>query len=168
MEKLLDWVEKNAQENLRFRLQNAESLAKDSAAALAIALAGMGGALAFGAKAMENGVITPFIAGSIGTSAWLALCAALIVLRCIQCRDLEAPANEPRNLFQPQYDLNVLREVELENIQARIEKTNIRNHSVAYWLDRCRLILAATPIIFLVGFLCKAAADHVAQVLAGG
>lgn len=63
MEKLLDWVEKNAQENLRFRLQNAESLAKDSASALAIALAGMGGALAFGAKAMENGVITPFIAG---------------------------------------------------------------------------------------------------------
>lgn len=45
MEKLLEWAEKNGLENLRFRLQNAETLAKESSSTLTLTLAAMGGTL---------------------------------------------------------------------------------------------------------------------------
>ncbi len=168
MEKLLDWAEKNALENLRFRLQNAETLAKDASSALTLALAAMGGALAYGVKGLEGGAVTPLIGGTLGSTAWLAVCATLIVFRCIQSRPLVPPTNEPNNIFQPEHSLDDLRRVELKNIQARIEQTTTRNQAVAFWLDRCRLMLAFTPAVFLAGYLCTVAAGLVFPAPAAG
>lgn len=168
MEKLLDWVEKNALENLRFRLQNSETLAKDASSALTLALAAMGGALAYGVKGLEGGIVTPLIGGTLASTVWLAICAMAIVFRCLQSRELAAPTNEPGNIFQPDHSLDDLRRVELRNIQGRIEQTTARNQAVAFWLDRCRLMLALTPAVFLAGFACTAAAGLVAQGLAVG
>lgn len=168
MEKLLDWVEKNALENLRFRIQNAETLAKDASSTLTLALAAMGGALAYGVKGLEGGTVTPLIGGTLASTAWLAICAMVIVFRCLQSRELVAPTNEPGNIFQPEHSLDDLRRVELRNIQGRIEQATARNQAVAFWLDRCRLMLALTPAVFLAGFACTAAAGLGAQGLVGG
>ena len=45
MNDLIDWAEKSGLENLRFRLQNAETLAKEASSTLTILLAGMGGSI---------------------------------------------------------------------------------------------------------------------------
>ena len=50
MTDLLDWVEKQALENLRFRIQDADNLTKESNTTLTILLAGMGASLAYGIK----------------------------------------------------------------------------------------------------------------------
>lgn len=168
MEKLLDWVEKNALENLRFRLQNAETLAKEASSVLTLDLAAMGGSLAYGVKGLEGGTITPLIGGTLVSTIWLAICAIVIVFRCLQSRELAAPTNEPNNIFQPEYSLDDLRRVELKNIQARIEQTTTRNQTVAFWLDRCRLMLALTPAAFLAGSACTVVVGLVAQGLAAG
>lgn len=161
MEKLLDWVEKSGLENLRFRLQNTETLAKEASSTLTLTLAAMGGTLAYGVKGLEGGVITPLIGGTLAITVWLAICAMLMVFKCIQTRDLVPPTNEPNNIFQPDHSLDELRRVELKNIQLRIEQTTTRNQVVARWLDKCRLMLALTPVVFLAGFACKAVVDHV-------
>lgn len=165
MERLLDWVEKNALENLRFRLQNAESLAKDASSTLTLVLAAMGGTLAYGVKGLEDRM-TPLIGGTWAVAGWLAICAVFIVFRCIQTRELVAPTNEPINIFQPEHSLDDLRRVELKNIQGRIELATARNQAVAYWLDKCRLMLALSPAVFLVGFACTAAVGRVFPVMA--
>ncbi|MCB1895980.1 MAG: hypothetical protein H6945_20215 [Zoogloeaceae bacterium] len=51
---LLDWVEKTGQENLDFRLENAETLARESNTTLTILLAGIGGTLAYAAKGLDG------------------------------------------------------------------------------------------------------------------
>jgi len=167
MEKLIDWVEKNALENLRFRLQNAETLAKDASSTLTWVLAAMGGTLAYSVKGLEDGSLAPLIAGTLSASLWLAICAGLLVIRCIQTRELVAPTNEPSNIFQPEHSLDDLRRAELRNIQERIELATARNRTVAYWLDKCRLMLTFTPLVFLAGYACWVVVDHVFPALVG-
>lgn len=168
MEELLDWAEKNGLENLRFRLQISEALAKDASSTLTLTLAAMGGAMAYGIKGLEGGTVSPLVIGILAVTGWLAFCAMLIVFRCIQTRELVAPTNEPNNIFQPEYALDDLRRVELKNIQMRIEQATARNWTVAYWLDKSRLMLALTPAVFLVGFACTAAVGLVFPVPAAG
>lgn len=168
MKELLDWVEKNALENLRARLQNAEVLAKEASSALTLALAGVGGGLAYGIKALESGPLVPWAMALWVAVAWLAICAGLVLVRCIQTRELELPTNSPRNLWQPKFGVDALREVELDNIQGRIDRTAERNQQVAYWLDRCRLMLVATPAVYLAAFLCAVAVGRVAGVVPAG
>jgi hypothetical protein len=63
---------------------------------------------------------------------------------------LPAATNEPMNLYQTGYGIDALREVELKNLQDRIEQTTARNHRVAAWLDRIRLLALASPVIFVI------------------
>lgn len=149
MEKTLDWVEKNALENLRFRLQNAETLAKDASALLTILLAGIGGGMAYAVKGFESGEWTPIVVGAAGFTSWLMLCALVLTLRCILTAELQLPTNEPDNL-NPAFDMSIdeARRYELKNIQARINATKVRNQRVAYWMDRVRLAATLSPLAF--------------------
>lgn len=149
MSDLLDWAEKAGLENLRFRLQNAEALAKEAASTLTLLLAGTGGALAYAVKGFEA-MPTPIAFGVAGLSAWLAIVGCVLVYFCMLTTDLPTPTNEPANLYQKQFDLAALREVELRNIQERIEQVTARNRRVAAWLDRSRLLALASPLIFTI------------------
>lgn len=150
MSELLDWAEKAGMENLRFRLQNAETLAKEAASTLTIILAGMGGALAYAVKGFEQAVPSSMAFGAAGLSVWLMVTGAVLVCFCILSMDLPTPTNDPLNLYQKKYTLDALREVELKNIQERIALVKARNHRVAAWLDRSRLLALASPLIFVI------------------
>lgn len=51
----IEWIEEAGRENLRFRLQNAETLAREAHQTLLVLLAGMGGALAYVVKTLDAG-----------------------------------------------------------------------------------------------------------------
>lgn len=157
MSDLLDWAEKSGLENLNFRLQNAETLAKEAASTLTILLAGIGGALAFAVKGFEEAPPTPLAIGTAGLAIWLMITGCLLVVFCMLTTSLPALTNEPKNLYQKGFELNALREVELRNIQERITQTAARNHRVAAWLDRCRLLALASPLVFAISALAWAA-----------
>lgn len=151
MSDLLDWADKSGLENIRFRLQNAETLARDAATTLTVLFAGMGAALAYAIK----GVAAPqgldaLAVGAMGLAAWLMVLAVVLIVQCILSTDLPTPTNEPKNLYQEDYDLDALREAELRNLQARIEQVTARNHRVAAWLDRVRLAATASPLVFII------------------
>ncbi|TDG25676.1 hypothetical protein EYW47_05825 [Paraburkholderia silviterrae] len=60
---------------------------------------------------------------------------------------IHAPTNEPRNIFQPTFSLESIKEVEFENLQQRIDETAARNARVADRLNRIRLCALLTPLI---------------------
>lgn len=151
MEKAIDWIERQALENLRFRLTNAETLAREANATLLILLAGVGGGLAYVAKGMESPALSALTAGAAAFTGWLVLCALMLTAKCILTANLAVPTNEPKNL-KPAIgmDLDRAREYELENIQGRIDETKARNWRIARWLDRVRLMAVSSPVVFAI------------------
>lgn len=153
MKELLDWAEKAGAENIKFRLQNSETLAKDAATMLTILLAGIGGALAYVMKGLEVRPISALTFGAGVFAAWLMFAAVVLMVQCIVTTALPAPTNEPKNLYQKDFDLEQLREVELRNLQERIAQAIARNHRVAAWLDRVRLLAIVSPAVLLIAAL---------------
>jgi hypothetical protein len=151
MSDVLDWAEKAGNENIKFRLQNSEALAKESAVMLTILITGLGGALALAMRYTETATASePIAAGAAAVSVWFMISAVTLVHQCIRTFDLPAPTNEPINLYQPAFTLIQLREVELQNLQHRIEDVTRRNGRVARWLDRVRYWSVATPLVFII------------------
>lgn len=148
MSEMIEWVERAALENLRFRLQNAETLAKDASSLLMLLLGGMGAALAYSVRALESGAADPAHIGVFAVMGWLLLSCLVLVWQCILTMPLQAPTNEPDNLMQPGYEFEVIRRAELNNIQARINEAVQRNHHVAAWLDRVRIAVTISPMVF--------------------
>lgn len=146
----LEWAEKSAIENLRGRLATGDMLLTQANQLLALLLAGMAGALAYGAKVFQQGA-GPLEWGAATIAAWLAAAAITLTHKCIATRVTQMLFNEPKNLLQPGYALPQMRAFELENLQARIEATKARNSNVAWWLDRCRYAAALTPAVFALG-----------------
>ena len=168
MNELLDYAEKAGLENLRFRLANAETLAKEANTVLTILLAGMGGATALAAKGFEQqqGLPGAVTVGAVFIAVWLMLVAALLVLFCMVSTDLPVPTNEPLNLYQTDFQLDQIRAVELRNLDERIKQATARNHRVSAWLDRVRLMAVASPIVFVATALAWAALAPDLAVLA--
>ncbi|MCU7933702.1 MAG: hypothetical protein KZQ99_02340 [Candidatus Thiodiazotropha sp. (ex Dulcina madagascariensis)] len=150
MKDLLTYAEEAGMENLRFRIQNSEVLAKEAASTLTIILAGMGGSLAYAAKGLEHTPPSSLVLGAAALALWLMIVGCLLVVFCMLTTELQVPTNEPTNLYQAKYSIEKIRIAELKNIQARIEKATMRNQRVAVWLDRCRLLFLASPLIFAI------------------
>jgi hypothetical protein len=120
MSELIDWAEKAGLENLRFILQNAETLSKEASSTLTALLAGMGGSLAYAVKGFEQTSLSPLAIGAVALAVWLMIAGCLLVIFCMLTTFLPAPTNEPRNLYQKKFTVEILREIELQNIQERI------------------------------------------------
>lgn len=146
-EKLLDWAEKAGLESIKLHHQAADDLGKEATTTLTVLLAGAGGALAYSAKAIDGGGASPLAVSSGAACVWLFVLCAILVQKCLKVRDIAAQINEPLNLFQPEYDLDALREVELKNLQERINQVRERNEKTAYWLNGVRLAAIATPAV---------------------
>ncbi|PIF38016.1 hypothetical protein CLV01_3199 [Delftia sp. 60] len=157
----LDWVEKAAIENLRGRLATGDVLLAQSNTLLSLLLVGIGGSLAYVVKLLEGSAASPLVVGMSSVSVWLFLVAAVLAFNCLFTRETQVLYNEPKSLRNDTLkSLNLsfedLRGFELENIQERIEKTELRNRCVAMWLDRCRGAAVATPVVFTVAALGSA------------
>ncbi len=152
MSDLLDYAEKAGAENLKFRLQNAETLAKEANTVLTILLAGIGGSVALVAKGFEqmHGLPSAITVGAIVLAMWLTLAAGTLVVCCMLSMDLPVPTNEPLNLYQPEFEFDKIRVAELRNLDGRIKNATARNHRVAAWLDRVRLLVVGSPLVFLL------------------
>lgn len=150
MSELLEWVEKQALENLRFRIQDAENLTKESNATLTLLLAGMGAGLAYGIKLLDTNAEPWLLLSVFIFAAYLLVLCALLVFKCLKISAIPAPTNEPKNLYQVEFTLASLREAELKNVQQRINEAVMRNDMVATWLNRVRLFAVGSPVIFSV------------------
>ena len=103
MEKL-DWIERAAIENLTRRVQNADAIHKEANTLLALLLSGGGAALYFAPKE------TALTSLALSVSFWLFAVAIAVTWNCLMFSDYPAVWNEPKNLNNTQYELDLLRE----------------------------------------------------------
>ncbi|MBL7005120.1 MAG: hypothetical protein ISR69_13970 [Gammaproteobacteria bacterium] len=151
MEQLLDWVEAQAYENLKFRITCLENILKECNTTLTILLAGVGASAAYAFKMLDSGSAEMWlIAGIIGLCFYFLILSALLITKCIKIDEIQVPTNEPDNLYQPNFDIIKLREIELKNVQARINKAAARNLRVANWLNKIRMLILISPAAFLL------------------
>jgi Na+-transporting methylmalonyl-CoA/oxaloacetate decarboxylase gamma subunit len=147
----LDWAEKLGLENLRYSLKIADVLAKEAQTTLTVVLAACGAALGWAAK---DGI--PYTITALGmavVSIYLMLVAAVIVLRCLKIAAIWPPTNDPENYFFEGYKTHSLLDLKRGSIrvtQRSVDLNRQRNAHVADWIDRTRLAIVATPIVFAV------------------
>lgn len=146
---LLDWVEKCGIENMKDHVSNADIIQKQASTLLTLLLSGAGAALYFGMQHEE------FRLAALAVSFWLFAVAAFLTLKCLMFGDFPSVWNEPKNLNQPDYGLDELREFELLNLQGRIKQAVAINFTKSVRLNRCILATCFTPVIALIawGFL---------------
>lgn len=147
MSEFAEWVEERALENLRFHIQSAEMISKEANTTLTVFLAGFGGASAYTVKLADAHASTWLLSATIAFGICLLVLSGLLILFCLKIEVIPAPTNEPRNLNQPSFSLQSMREDELENLQGRIDETAKRNERVAERLNRIRLCALLTPVI---------------------
>jgi hypothetical protein len=145
---VLEWAEHAGIEGLKRHHDSATWVSKQATTTLAVLLAGMGWSLTYAMRVFEP-LPGPMAWGSLAFCAYLSALAVLLTVRCLLVRPVPAVYNEPAHLGQPGWPLDKLREVELENIQARIGETAAKTAQVAWWLNIVRAAAIASP---LVGF----------------
>ncbi|KVT74813.1 MULTISPECIES: hypothetical protein [Burkholderia cepacia complex] len=150
MSELLEWVEKSAIENLKAHHACADVVAKDAATTLTVFLAALGGGLAYAAKALEQHSLNWLSVGAMAFTGWFLVLSLLLVSRCLMVRAMPSIYNEPRNIFQPEFSIDDLKEAEIQGLQQRIDMAAAGNAKVVKSLNRLRLAAAASPIVFIV------------------
>ena len=150
MNETLVWIEKAALENLRDRSNNGDLIHKEANTLLTILLSGAGAALYFGMQ--HSDVRFP----ALTVSLWLFGIATILTFKCLMFGDYPSVWNEPKNLNQKGYELDQLRQVELENIQARISLATELNCTKSRRLNRCILAACSTPLVGFIAWLVSA------------
>lgn len=144
------WVEDAAKANSTFQIGCADVLDRQASVLLNLLLAGAGGALAYAVNLAEKQAAAWQQVGMAGTAIWLFLVAGLLLVQALWNRPTYGPANDPENLQQA-HDMALVAAIayELENRQFCITANRTRNNTIGRWLNICRCLAAATPLIFL-------------------
>jgi hypothetical protein len=148
----LDWVEKAALENIKGHIKSAEDMKRESNGALTVILAGAAGSLAYAAKFLEAPSQMDLAVAFGALAFYLFALGATLVHRCLRIGEFPPPTNEPAHLNQKQYSVNRLREVELRNMQRRIEAAAAINESTAGRLNRIWMAATASPLVAAIAF----------------
>ncbi|WP_186104940.1 hypothetical protein [Burkholderia gladioli] len=150
MSDLLEWVEKSAIENLKTHHACADVIAKDAATTLTVFLAALGGGLAYAIKALDQHSVNWLSVGSAAFTVYFLMLSVLLVVKCLMSRELPSIYNEPRNINQPTFTLEQLKDAEIEGLQRRIDAAARSNRRVVVWLNGLRLAAVVSPIVFIV------------------
>jgi hypothetical protein len=146
-----EYIQQEAAKNIAFHFECMECLQKESNNTLTFLYVVVAAAFS-GAFKLFSSHGSKVLAGSLSIlCAYLAFLAAYLVLKCLLARDAEAPANEPKNLkIKSPYSSEEIQDFELENLQIRIDRTKERNEKTAKNLNRVRVLICISPLIFFV------------------
>jgi|GEM_PF-1556754 len=150
--KVLEWIEKQAQESIKARFVTCELISKESQTTLTVILAGVAGSATYATKIFEPGPASPLAVAAACICAYFVLVALCLVFLCMMFRAYPAQYQEPKNLMQPSYSLDELREAELRNIDQRITEAKEINDKRARRLNRIRVAIAISPFVFVAFF----------------
>jgi hypothetical protein len=153
MNEKLKWIEDEARANAAFHVASADVLAKEANTTLNLMLAGASGSLAYMVSLVERSGWVWSAAGMGAVSGYLFALAAVLVVKCLRIRKIWPAANEPENLIKSDLDLADLMTDQLASKQRCIIRNRDRNEEVSLWLNRCRVAVTATPLVFILAAL---------------
>jgi hypothetical protein len=161
--KVLEWIEKQGQDNLKARFTTNDILAKEVQTTLTVLLAAVGASAAHGIKIFEAGPSGPVVLASAVVCVYLIAVSAVLVCGCMMFRWYPALSQDPKNLLQPEHALTDLREAELRNLSDRIEAATKINAKRARRLNRVRFAALASPGVFALAAAIGVAAGALPQ-----
>ncbi len=146
------WAFECGYSNLKQRIDTGTVLVAQSATTLALLLAGLGAALAYGVRVFESrpGIVAW---GAAAVCVWMALLAAVLVAKCVNARPAPLLHTSPTNVLVPGATLRQIQAGELQRLQERIKIQSEVNEARAMWLNRVRYGAVATPLVFALAFL---------------
>ena len=144
-------------ETARFHLENSTILTREANSTLLITMAAGLGALGYTARLIEEGASSQLVVAVGLVAIHLLLVAVFLVRKCLSAADIMPVTNEPRNLYQKDFEWEQVLEAELGNLDARIQFNQLRNKVVGTWLNGLRYAAFAAPLTFLVAWLVGSA-----------
>lgn len=141
---LLDYAEQEGQKNMEFHIKSLEILSASCEKTLTFMLA----AAALALTGAITAFMTPVTATMdlriwgmflIGIALTLAGLAVWFVPAAMLTDSVHPPSNQPKNLYQPQFTLEQIKEAELKNLEERIRKARKTCEKKAGVLNRARL-----------------------------
>lgn len=162
----LEWIEKQAVQNMEFHLKNIEALNKEAHTTLALLLVSISASFTYAIKWFQAGGLETWAYSMVGVCAYHVL-IAVYVSRAVKPRDVEAPGNRPDNLLRqfkklqeenakadksawPQdWALNSISHGHLIDLQRRIESNHSREEQTATAVNRARVLFIVTPAFFV-------------------
>ena len=160
MTTLLDYAEAEGKENLRGHNAEATNLEKASSGTLTILLAITSAGLGYCFKFTPREFTSPLFISLASVLIYLLSITIILVLKCLIVGEFPSVANEPLNLYQKEYLADQIREVELKNVQARIEEAKKKNAKTAGWLNSVRLLAALAPLFMGLIFILVVVVEH--------
>ncbi|HDR9161793.1 TPA: hypothetical protein QDB28_002161 [Burkholderia vietnamiensis] len=160
----LAWIEAAGIENMKAHHACADYLAKEASTTLTLTLAGMGGGLAYAAKAIDVHNWTWFSVGAAAFTAWMLIVSGYITLRCLRVAAIDQVYNEPKNLEKTGETFEYLRRCELLSLQQRIDRASARNAEFAKRLNRARICAIASPLALILSSVAWVAFRHFSGV----
>ena len=161
--KVLEWIEKQGQESLKARFATADNISKEAQTTLTVLLAGVGGSATYAVRIAEPGGAGPVVVAFAAACVYLIALSILLVWECMMFESYPALSQDPANLMQPEFGLDALREVELENLSKRILDATAINNRRAKRLNALRIAAALTPVGFAIAAAVAPAATPLAS-----
>lgn len=141
-------------ENLGERIATAKDLLAQMNVTIALLMAGIGGALAYGVRVFEPAPGAVAI-GAAAVCVYLAVLVAAVVARGLNTREAPMLYNSPKNLLMPGQTWMQVQAGELANLQERIEQQAALNRERALTLDVARYCAVASPLVFAGAVACR-------------
>lgn len=147
---LLEYALVEGKETILFHIENMAALEKTANMTLNILITAGGASVAGAVKFLGNSEHGYLVLPLIVLAGYIFILCGFLVFRCLAGRESFSPANEPKNLYQPDHSLFSIQKVELENLQVRIEDTVARNAKTSKWLNGIRGLFFLSPLVFLL------------------
>jgi hypothetical protein len=145
----LEYVEREASKNMEHHIEDTECLNKEAHTTLSFLFVVISAAFAGAVRLFEAKAAWVWPVALAILCIYLSVLAFCLTFTCLMARDIQPPANEPKNLKLNGNTLREIREAELENLQRRIELNQERNKKTGTNLNRIRLLICATPVLFI-------------------
>ena len=149
----LDWVSAEARSRYESQASLFEAVRREAITTLALSVGIASGALGFAVDAAASG--PAWVAASAGVfAAYIGLIAVTLVVLGLRTSDYYPMSNDPKHLAAPlqsgEFTLEAVREVELENMQERIDFNRTRGDRLGATLNGAWIALAVAPMVWAV------------------
>jgi len=145
----LEYMQDQAAKNMDFHIQNMDNLLKEANSTATFLYLVISASFTGAVKLFADGKHPTFASGLALLCVYLAMLGIYLVFSCLRARDVESPANEPKNLkLQTGYTSEEIQEAELDNLQKRIDANRTRNDNTAHHLNFVRILICLSPLFF--------------------
>ncbi|EIP96834.1 hypothetical protein OpiT1DRAFT_01259 [Opitutaceae bacterium TAV1] len=161
---LIDYAEKRVDDLMAAQMEDMACIANDARFTFGFIAAAISALLGYAFSLMGDKAMSEwpwvFLSGIAAVVVWLFAWGWYLVNSAMMARGVMHRGNEPKNLLNEEmkkHPVDLVREGECLQLQARIEYNRARNKEAGHALNRVRLALLAAPVVFVLAMAATVA-----------